>query len=77
VLKNQIGCAPQGNGGPPRTKVHTTGRLLEVVSDCDPREMAEADCARHKRKQNPAYRSVKIKGSSETEGLWPFEVISN
>jgi hypothetical protein len=34
--------------------------------------MAEADCARHKRKQNPAYRSVKIKGSSETEGLWPF-----
>ncbi len=45
-------------GYSPRTQVRVTGRLLEVVSDCNPREMADSESASHSSGQNPAYRSV-------------------
>jgi len=41
-----------------RAQAHITGRLLEVVSDHNPREMADSKSACHSSGQNPAYRSA-------------------
>lgn len=58
MLKNQIGCTSQDGGCSSQTQVSTTGRLLEVAIDCNPREMADSESACHSSGQNPAYRSV-------------------